>query len=180
MEQKGLAKVEHSLRILEHIEETPDTTQANIATQIELAVGTVNWYLKRFITKGYVKIKQLQGRRVRYLITPKGITEKARLTASYLQVSMRLYRETREKARQLLVQVRRMGYDRVRIEGDGDLADICRLTCLEQGVKVEQGEAESPLPVIQVDGMSLSLAWPENSGPSTQPQIESTQKGVLR
>jgi len=152
-----MVDLERELRLLEEIEQNPETTQADLAARLGVAVGTVNWYLKRLIKKGYVKVKQLQRRRLRYLITPQGIAEKAKLTAAYLEVSMRLYRETREEARRLLAEVRGAGYDRVWIEGDSDLADVCRLTCLEQGVKVERGRS---LPVLRVEGTELIPEWP--------------------
>jgi hypothetical protein len=48
---------------------------------------------------------------------------------------MALYRRTRLKVREQLVQVKQAGFDSVRVEGEGDIADICRLTCLEQGIR---------------------------------------------
>lgn len=152
-----MSEIEHDLRILEHIEQNPDTTQAGLAAELGVAVGSVNWHLKRLVKKGYVKAKQLQRRRLRYLITPQGMAEKTRLAASYVQFSMRLYRETREEARRLLREVRGAGYQRVHIQGDGDLADVCRLTCLEQGVRVER---DGSLPVLRVEGKRLVLEWP--------------------
>ena len=47
---------ECGLVILEHIEHTPDTSQAAIANTLEVAVGTINWHLKRLLEKGYVKV----------------------------------------------------------------------------------------------------------------------------
>ena len=43
------------LTILDHIEKEPDTTQASLAERLGVAVGTINWHLKRLIEKGYVK-----------------------------------------------------------------------------------------------------------------------------
>ena len=114
------SQVEQDLRILEHIEQDPDITQADLARRLGVAVGSVNWYLKRLVSKGYIKVRQMQRRRLRYLITPQGVAEKARLTASFMQVSMRLYRETREAAKRHLTEIRQAGYDKVRIEGDND------------------------------------------------------------
>ena len=152
-------QVERDLRILEHIERDPDITQADLAARLGVAVGSVNWYLKRMVKKGYVKVRQMQRRRLRYLITPQGVAEKARLTASYMSVSMRLYRETRDAARQYLRAVRRAGYEAVRVEGDNDLAEVCALTCLEQGVRVAE-DRDRALPVLRVEGMDVTLAWP--------------------
>ena len=58
--------------LLEQIENDPNITQASLATQLGVAVGTVNWHLKRMIAKGYVKVKRAERRKLRYIITPKG------------------------------------------------------------------------------------------------------------
>ena len=153
---------ERELHILEHLAHNPDTTQADLATLLGVAVGSVNWYLKRLINKGYVKVRQMQRRRRRYLVTPQGLAEKARLTQAYMQASLRFYREMRGQARSLLTQVMESRYDMVRIEGDGDLADICRLTCLEQKVRVVEEEDANHVPALVVEGMQLSLRWPQD------------------
>ena len=154
---------ERDLQILEHLEQNPDTTQADLATRLGVAVGSVNWYLKRLVNKGYVKMRQMQRRRLRYVVTPQGLAEKARLTQAYMQTSLRLYRETRSHARSLLTRVLESGYNAVRVEGDGDLADICRLTCLEQKVRLAEGDDAGHVPALVVEGMQLSLHWPQNS-----------------
>jgi DNA-binding MarR family transcriptional regulator len=84
------------MNLLEHIERDPDVTQATLAAQLGVAVGTVNWHLKRLVAKGYVKVKRAQRRKLRYIITPEGIAFRARLTVNYIETSMRLYRRTRQ------------------------------------------------------------------------------------
>ena len=44
------------LTLLEQIESDPDVNQSALATQLGVAVGTVNWHLKRLIAKGAVKV----------------------------------------------------------------------------------------------------------------------------
>ena len=62
---------------------------------------------------------------------------------------MTLYRRTRQRVLELLAEVRAAGYESVRILGEGDIAEICRLTCLEQGIKVADDPA---LPALEVRG----------------------------
>jgi DNA-binding MarR family transcriptional regulator len=155
--------LEHNLQLLETIEENPQVTQADLAAQLGVAVGTVNWYLKRLISKGYVKIRRMQRKRLLYLITPRGIAEKSRLGVQYMRASLRVYRETREQAIQLLNQARRAGYDQVVIEGDADLAEICRLTCLEQDVKVAKAFSGAALPALEIDGARIRLVLPQKN-----------------
>ena len=158
-----------ALKILEVLEDTPEVKQADLAAQLGVAVGTVNWLLKRLAAKGYVKVKRIGQWRWRYLITPQGAVAKTRLTKTYIERSMQLYRETRQRAQELLRQVEQAGHDRVRIVGGvgNELVDICRLTCLAQGIKVVSvGEnSMSPtnpdFPKLCIDGRELSLEWPK-------------------
>ena len=134
--------------LLEKIEYDPDINQATLASHLGVAVGTVNWHLKRLVAKGYVKVKRAQRRKLRYIITPEGIAFRARLTMNYIERSMELYRLVRERVREALIEIKAAGYNSVRIQGDGDIADICRLTCLEQGVAITDS-SEAPLLELQ-------------------------------
>lgn len=151
------------LILLEQIEHDPDVTQASLAALLGVAVGTVNWHIKRFIAKGYVKVKRAQRRKLRYIITPDGLAFRARLTVNYIETSMNLYRRIRQHVRELLVEIKDAGYHKVHIAGEGDIADICRLTCLEQAVEVVASVdgAELTLPIIEVNGMKVHLRMPE-------------------
>jgi DNA-binding MarR family transcriptional regulator len=142
------------LSLLEQIERDPNVTQASLATQLGVAVGTVNWHLKRLIAKGYVKVKRAERRKLRYIITPEGIAFRAHLTVDYIEQSMLLYRHTRKRVREILADVKRAGYDSVRVVGDGDIADICRLTCLEQSVQILD---QANIPTLEVRGVKVSI-----------------------
>lgn len=142
------------LSLLEQIESDPDVTQASLATQLGVAVGTVNWHLKRLVEKGYVKVKRLERRKLRYIITPEGLALRARLTMNYIERSFIIYRRVRERVKEHLEQARQAGFDRVRLVGEGDLADICRLTCLEQDIAIV---ADEDIPVLEVRELKVIL-----------------------
>jgi DNA-binding MarR family transcriptional regulator len=157
--------ISHSeFELLEALAATPVTTQADLAAQVGVAVGTVNWYLKRWSKKGYVKIKRISRWQWSYLLTPEGIARKARLAGEYVEASLALYRRTRREARQRLADVLAAGYNQVRLMGEGEIADICRLTCLELGIAVVEGAGESPPPLLRIDGVRLTLEWPAGRG----------------
>ena len=145
-----MANGEHELHILEEIERNPDTTQATLAAQLGVAVGSVNWYVKRMINKGYVKVTHLQRRKLHYFLTPSGLALKVKLTRSYMDVSLRTYRELRRSALEILTQLHQSGYSAVHIEGENEAAEILRLTCLEKSIKVE--EKPGNLPTLRVEG----------------------------
>ena len=154
-----MPNAEHELRILEEIERNPETTQASLAAQLGVAVGSINWYVKRLINKGYVKVTHLQRRKLHYFLTPSGLALKVKLTRSYMDVSLQVYRELRQSARQTVSQVRRAGYAAVRVEGDDEAAEILCLTCMEQNMKVEKKSAH--VPALRAEGTSFIVTWPD-------------------
>ena len=142
------------LTLLEEIEIDPDVNQSTLATQLGVAVGTVNWHLKRLIEKGYVKVSRAERKKLRYIITPEGIALRARLAVNYVENSFSLYRKTRQRVKDHVTQIRHAGYDRVRILGEGDVADIARLTCLEQGIQVVNNGNS---PALEIKGWKIIL-----------------------
>jgi DNA-binding MarR family transcriptional regulator len=142
------------LALLDNIESNPDVSQASLATHLGVAVGTVNWHLKRLIDKGYVKIKRAERKKLRYIITPEGIALRALLTVDYIEQQFLLYRNTRQQVRELLQKIKAAGFEKVVIHGEGDVADICRLSCLEQGV---DAATEGNAPVLDIVGLKVFL-----------------------
>ncbi len=155
---------QHELDLLEALEAQPETSQTELAVRVGVAVGTVNWYLKRWASKGYVKIKRVARWRWRYLLTPTGMREKTRLAGEYLEASMSLYRRTRTEAKCLLLQVKEAGHDQVRLDGTGDIAEIAKLTCLELGMRVLPHSEDTSVPVLLVNGTTLELIWNSQRG----------------
>jgi DNA-binding MarR family transcriptional regulator len=142
------------LTLLENIENDPDVNQSTLATQLGVAVGTVNWHLKRLIAKGYVKATRAERKKLRYIITPEGIALRARLAVDYVERSFTLYRRVRQRVREHLSQIQKAGHNSVRIVGRGDVADICRLTCIEQEIAVV---TDKNAPILFVDGFKVTL-----------------------
>jgi DNA-binding MarR family transcriptional regulator len=158
-----MPEIERELRILEALEQNPETTQASLAAQLGVAVGSVNWYVKRLIRKGYVKATKMERRRLKYFVTPQGLAVKARLTSEYVQYSLRVYRQLRQAAREALAQVRGRGYAAVRANSRGEAMEIFRLTCLEEGVAIEKPSQAASLPQVRAEGTGYAIEWPEGS-----------------
>ena len=153
-------EIDRELTLLEHVERDPKVNQSTLANQLGVAVGTVNWHLKRLIAKGYVKVQRAERKKLRYIITPEGIALRARLTVDYIERSFDLYRKTRQRVKEHLNTVRAAGFNRVRVLGEGDVADICKLSCLEQGFTVVQ---DANVPALEVKGWKVILNMGERS-----------------
>jgi DNA-binding MarR family transcriptional regulator len=144
------------LALLQEIEADPDVSQARLAEELDVAIGTVNWHLKRLVEKGFVKVKRIRRRKLRYIITPDGLALRARLTLAYVQQSFSLFREVRQKVRELLHGLKNEGFQSVRLEGEGDIAEVCRLTCLEQHIALTDA---TDAPALVVDGLDVRIEY---------------------
>ena len=148
------------LALLEQISVDPDATQATLASQLGVAVGTINWHLKRLIDKGYVKVRRAERRKLRYIITPEGIALRARLAIDYIQTSMSLYRLVRERSLRAIQQLRKSDYNEVFILGSGEVAEICRLTCLEQNVNILESGDDGP--TFRINELKIHVEFMED------------------
>lgn len=143
------------LTILEHIENEPDTTQASLAEKVGVAVGTVNWHLKRLVAKGYIKVKRAERKKLKYLITPEGIALRARLLVDYIQTSMGLYRLVRGRSVIAIKTVKKAGYKTVCLAGNGEVVEILKLTCFEQGLEISKNGSGHP--TLKVVGLKIFI-----------------------
>src|SRR6059036_1241083 len=118
------------LKLLEAVEEDSRVTQRSLATKLGIALGLTNIYLKRLVRKGYIKCVNVQSNRISYLITPRGIAEKARLTYEFIDYSLHLYGEVRQHLRAMLRDCAASGR-RVAIFGRGEAAELAYLSLKE-------------------------------------------------
>ena len=122
------------LKLLEAVEENSRVTQRSLATKLGIALGLTNVYLKRLVRKGYIKCVNVQSNRITYLITPRGIAEKARLTYEFMDYSLHLYGEVRQHLRVVLQECAAAGR-RVGICGRGEAAELAYLSLREFGLE---------------------------------------------
>lgn len=82
-------------RVMRALEQDPRMSQRDLARELGISLGGVNYCLKALIAKGAIKVENFRAsdrkRRYAYILTPEGMTEKARMTGSFLQRKMREY-----------------------------------------------------------------------------------------
>jgi DNA-binding MarR family transcriptional regulator len=124
------------LGLLESVERDGAQSQRKLASDLGIALGLVNAYLKRCVKKGLLKIGQAPARRYAYYLTPHGFAEKSRLTVEYLSRSFSFFRRAREDCSSVLKAARARGWNRVALIGVSDLAEIATICALEQGITI--------------------------------------------
>ncbi len=136
MNTKGEREDELVLELLDAIGKKSDVSQRHLARQMGVALGLANSYLRRCIRKGFVKISEAPANRYLYYLTPKGFSEKSRLTAKYLSVSFAFYRRASVSCVEAFEQCTANGWHRVVLCGVSDLAEIASLRAAQAGVEI--------------------------------------------
>jgi predicted transcriptional regulator len=150
------------LRLLEAVHQNSRVTQRGLAGKLGIALGLANIYLKRMVHKGFIKVVNVQPNRISYLVTPRGIAEKARLTYEFMDYSLHLYGEVRQHLRAALQDCAAAG-KRVAICGSGEAAELAYLSLKESGLE--------PVAVFDNEGGHEFLGMPIR--PITDhPQVE--------
>lgn len=142
------------LGLLSAIEQDSQVTQRSLSKDLGIALGLANAYLKRCVTKGLVKVSQVPLNRYAYYLTPKGFSEKSRLTAEYLTISFNFFRDARAQCAALLETAARQSWRRVVLVGAGELAEIAILSASESPVTIVC-IADSATAITQCAGVSV-------------------------
>jgi DNA-binding MarR family transcriptional regulator len=124
------------LGLLTAVEQNSALTQRSLSRELGIALGLANAYLKRCAKKGLIKVRQVPLNRYAYYLTPTGFTEKSRLTAEYLAVSFRFFRDARDQCTALFRACSAQGVRRVALVGEGELTEIAVMSASEASVEV--------------------------------------------
>jgi EPS-associated MarR family transcriptional regulator len=106
---------ETHLKVLRAIEDNPEITQRELARELGVSLGKVNYCIKALIQKGWVKANNFKNSNNKsayaYLLTPKGIERKAQITVGYLRRKIHEYEELRMEIEQLRRELDTTGTD---------------------------------------------------------------------
>ena len=124
-------------QILDEIDRNPSISQRQLSDNLGVSIGIVNWHMKRFVTKGFIKLQKAPVRRYLYYLTPVGFAEKARLTAEYLTASFDIFRKGRLQYEALFAICAASGWENVVLLGDSELVELaCMALARTDGVTV--------------------------------------------
>jgi DNA-binding MarR family transcriptional regulator len=124
------------LGLLKSVEQDGGQSQRRLAAELGIALGLVNAYLKRCVSKGLVKVQNVPARRYAYYLTPKGFAEKSRLTVNYLTSSFSFFREAKADCLVMFEAGRLRDFKSVVLFGRSDLAEIAVICAIECQIEI--------------------------------------------
>ena len=90
-----MSKKQNQFQILKSLEQDSRSTQRQLSNNLGVSLGKVNYCLKSLIEKGLIKVNNFRNsnnkNQYSYLLTPKGIEEKAKLTLDFIRIKTQEY-----------------------------------------------------------------------------------------
>lgn len=154
----------HTLKILDEVSKGKKLTQRDLSKKLGIALGMTNNYLKRLAHQGYIQIIQAERKRLHYLLTPKGITEKSALTYRYVKRSYQFFTDVRSRTRQFFSGLEGDGVASLVIYKPTVIAEIAVLVLQETSIHLAGVLDEEP-------GLENFLGYPVIS-PDKLPEIK--------
>ena len=104
------------LDLLRKLESSPEYTQRELSKEMGVSLGKVNYCIKKLTEKGLVKITNFKQNPNKmgyvYLLTPKGIEEKARLTLSFLKIKVIEFEILKKEINELKLESEQLNNER--------------------------------------------------------------------
>ena len=123
------------LRLLEELEKNPIISQRELSHKFGIALGVTNACLRRMARKGWIRIRDLNRRRIGYYLTPKGLVEKARLTLHLISFRVQHYVELKRIVGKRFLEMQHDGMKRIVFYGVSDEMEVAYITL--QGVALK-------------------------------------------
>ena len=105
MDHSSEGASENHYHILRLLQDSPNLSQREIAAEVKISIGAVNYCLRALVEKGWIKVNNFRASdnrlRYAYVLTPRGIYEKSRLTSAFLQRKLVEYERIKSEIRRL-------------------------------------------------------------------------------
>ncbi|MFC1501490.1 winged helix-turn-helix transcriptional regulator [Elusimicrobiota bacterium] len=118
---------EKEFAVINEIANNNVPSQRSIAQKLGISLGLTNLLIKRLVGKGYIKAKQLNKKKIKYFLAPKGLVEKANKSYNFTLRTINLLRNVRQKIQSLILKEYENGVENFIISGKGELSDIAVL-----------------------------------------------------
>jgi DNA-binding MarR family transcriptional regulator len=124
------------LEILERLENNGHLTQRDLSKEVGIALGLVNHLLKKMVTKGWIKIKNIDAKKIRYLITPEGAREKSSLLYKRVESTIHFYLEAKRVIKDKIIHLKNEGIEDVSIYGVNHISEVLFIVLKELGLEL--------------------------------------------
>jgi len=97
------------------------SNQRVLSSHLKLSLGQTNMLIRRLVAKGLIRISQLNKKKVQYLLTPKGLSEKLRKSVKYTRHTINAIGLIREHLCDIFIKLYNEGHRTFYVYSEGDL-----------------------------------------------------------
>ncbi len=120
--------------ILQSIENGEQISQRQLSLQLGINVASINFALKKLTKRGLVKMLGVNPRRIRYILTPKGIAEKTQMAYKFFDRNFHFYKAVRKDVENKINSIPLHGKNSVAIYGITDLMEMAYLVIQDKEI----------------------------------------------
>lgn len=157
-ENKVLIMQKNELNTLLELKQNPSLTQRSLSRRLNISLGLTNAIIKNLIHRGWIKAKKDTGRKLLYIITPKGMTNVSRLMYNRFQETLHYYHYTKDLLTAYLIKFYQQGEEAVNIYGTGQLAEITYYAGISTPLKLKDIISDDPSKEKFLGRQTISIA----------------------
>jgi len=116
------------LSLLQELEKNPVVSQRQLSNKFGIALGVTNACLKRMVRRGWIRIKEIDRRKVGYYVTQKGLSEKTKLRIHFLSYTFKHYTELKSVFDYKFLEMESQGIRRIVFYGVSDEMEVAYIT----------------------------------------------------
>ncbi len=132
------------LDTLLELKKNPSTTQRSLSRKLNISLGLTNAILQNLIHRGWIKAQKMTGRKILYLITPKGMVQATNFIYDRVRETQHYYQYTKDLLTIHFTNLYDKGARKVAIYGTGQLAEITYLSLLDSPLKLHYIITDDP------------------------------------
>ena len=148
--------------INETLSENPDARQREIASRTSLSLGMTNAVLRRFAEKGWIMMRRISTRNIRYVLTPAGMNELARRSARYMRRTFSNIRDCYDSVEEHIRQAKKDGYTSVILYGESDISFLIDYACRQERLPFSVVRTLRHKPRTEAEAAAQVQAGPES------------------
>ena len=134
---------EKELELLAEIKNSAEShNQRDLAKSSGMSLGMTNAVLKRLVEKGWLTIKKINNRNIRYVVTPEGMEEITRRSYRYFKRTLKNVAEYKDRIEVLLSTVQQDGYDSLLLVGSSDIDFIIEYLCTKMDMTLVKKDSD--------------------------------------
>lgn len=168
--------------ILEKLSDSDRISQRQLSSQLGINVASINFAIKKLTKRGLIKVLGTNPRKIRYILTSKGITEKTQIAYNFLNRNFRFYKAVRKDVESKIQEIPFNGQTRVALYGVTDLMEIAYLVIQDKEldlVAVVDDEMKIRIFGYHVIGLEeISTCSPDYLLLTKEPDIDAVKKYV--